>query len=181
MMRSGASIKCSAGFTLVELMVALVIGLIIVLGAGQLFLMGKQTYDRVVDLSSRQESLRYLTDILSLDIRTASGVDLGDGSAITLEYGTGMRPDDPHCSGGGLVSVEYTKSNDEILIEVQCDGPGSYGPEPLVGGVADFSAGGGGLGYVLISVEFDAIRGEDQESATFDFVVARREEILSRL
>ena len=41
-----------SGFTLVELMVAMAIGTVIILGAGQLFLTTFQTFDKVRDLSN---------------------------------------------------------------------------------------------------------------------------------
>ena len=45
------------GFTLVELMVAMTIGTVIILGAGQLFLTTFQTFRTVDALSRKQESL----------------------------------------------------------------------------------------------------------------------------
>ena len=47
-----------SGFSLVELMIALVIGLLILLGAGQLFVMSKQSYDQMAALAMRQQSIR---------------------------------------------------------------------------------------------------------------------------
>ncbi|WP_399498923.1 PilW family protein [Streptomyces sp. P17] len=46
-----------SGFTLVELMVAMAIGTLITLGAGQLFLTTFQTFKKVDELSRKQESL----------------------------------------------------------------------------------------------------------------------------
>ncbi|PMR70898.1 PilW family protein [Halomonas heilongjiangensis] len=169
-----------AGFTLVELMVALVIGLIIVLGAGQLFLMGKQSYDRLAELALRQESLRYLTDLVSLDIRTASGVD-ADGSTLTLEYDPGVRPNDPYCPGDDLSQVDYTfdEDNSSVMIQVQCLGGGASGPEALIEGVVDLRFDGGDPLFVEVGVDFATMSGEAANNAVFNFVVARREEILS--
>lgn len=168
----------SAGFTLVELMVALVIGLIIVLGAGQLFLMGKQSYDRLAELALRQESLRYLTDLVSLDIRTASGV-AAVGSTLTLDYGPGVRPNDPYCSGNDLSQVEYTLDGSSVMIQVQCLVAGSSGPEALIEGVVDLRFDGGDPFFVEVGVDFETMSGEAANNAVFNFVVARREEILS--
>lgn len=170
----------SAGFTLVELMVALVIGLIIVLGAGQLFLMGKQSYDRLAELALRQESLRYLTDLVSLDIRTASDVAVDvDGSILTLEYGLGVRPDDPYCPEDDLSQVEYTLDGSSVMIQVQCLVAGSSGPEALIEGVVDLRFDGGDPLFVEVGVDFETMSGEAANNAVFNFVVARREEILS--
>ncbi|MCG7601900.1 prepilin-type N-terminal cleavage/methylation domain-containing protein [Halomonas sp. McH1-25] len=66
--------KCkasNAGFTLVELMVALLIGLLIMLGAGQLYLTGFQNFKDIEALSDRQAALTYAADMLIRDIRRA--------------------------------------------------------------------------------------------------------------
>ncbi|MWJ29035.1 prepilin-type N-terminal cleavage/methylation domain-containing protein [Halomonas sediminis] len=57
------------GFTLVELMVAMVIGTIIVLGAGQLFLTTFQTFRQVDELSRKQETLIFAANTLVRSIR----------------------------------------------------------------------------------------------------------------
>lgn len=172
-------LKRSAGFTLVELMVALVIGLIIVLGAGQLFLMGKQSYDRVAELANRQESLRYFTELVALDIRTASSVIAAD-STLTLTYESGIRSNDPYCSGNELTQVEYTHDGSSILIKVDCLGSASPSSEALIEDVVDLRFDGNtSLLYVEVGVSFETMSDEAANNAAFDFVVARREEILN--
>lgn len=52
------------GFTLVELMVAMAIGTVIILGAGQLFLTTFQTFKTVDVLSRKQESLIFAVSTL---------------------------------------------------------------------------------------------------------------------
>lgn len=94
--------RMSKGFSLVELMIALVIGLIIVLGAGQLVIMGVQSFREMDELARRQEAIRYMADVISEDIRSAfnrnsqnesivaaeqQAVQVSaDGKALTLEY-----------------------------------------------------------------------------------------------
>ncbi len=94
-----------AGFSLVELMVALVIGLIIVLGAGQLFLTGIQSFRQVELLGNKQAALTFAADTLIRDIRRGnnngitwndpvlsveftdkSGMDGCPGEVVTREY-----------------------------------------------------------------------------------------------
>lgn len=58
-----------AGFTLVELMVALLIGSIVVLGAGSLFLTTLQTFQKVDELSRKQEAVIFAAHTLSEHIR----------------------------------------------------------------------------------------------------------------
>lgn len=75
------------GFTLVELMVALVIGLLIVLGAGQLLLFGIQSFRQIEELGQRQAALLFATDTLIRDIRRAESVDdRDDGKVLDLTF-----------------------------------------------------------------------------------------------
>ncbi|WP_017431353.1 PilW family protein [Vreelandella jeotgali] len=57
------------GFTLVELMVALLIGSIVVLGAGYLFFTTFQTFQKVDELSRKQEAVIFAAHTLSSSIR----------------------------------------------------------------------------------------------------------------
>ena len=57
------------GFTLVELMVAMAIGTVIILGAGQLFLTTFQTFRTVDELSRKQENLIFIAQRVSSEIR----------------------------------------------------------------------------------------------------------------
>ncbi|MEL7614731.1 prepilin-type N-terminal cleavage/methylation domain-containing protein [Vreelandella titanicae] len=57
------------GFTLVELMVALAIGTVIILGAGQLFLTTFQTFQNVDKVSRKQENLIFIAQRLTSEIR----------------------------------------------------------------------------------------------------------------
>ncbi|MBR2512530.1 MAG: prepilin-type N-terminal cleavage/methylation domain-containing protein [Halomonas sp.] len=58
-----------AGFTLVELMVAMAIGTVVILGAGQLFLTTFQTFDKVRELSRKQETVVFATTALVNEYR----------------------------------------------------------------------------------------------------------------
>ncbi|GAA3906297.1 hypothetical protein GCM10022228_15670 [Halomonas cibimaris] len=62
-----------AGFTLVELMVALLIGSLVVLGAGSLFLTTLQTFNKVDELSRKQEAVIFAAHTLSESIRSGDG------------------------------------------------------------------------------------------------------------
>lgn len=53
------------GFTLVELMVAMAIGTVIILGAGQLFLTTFQTFQNVDKVSRKQEALVFAVSALT--------------------------------------------------------------------------------------------------------------------
>lgn len=70
------------GVSMVEIMVALLLGLVLVAGVGQIYLSSKQTY-RMQDAQSRlQENARYALELLSHDIRLAGYMGCKSG-AIT--------------------------------------------------------------------------------------------------
>lgn len=75
-----------AGFTLVELMVAMVVGTIIILGAGQLFLTTFQTFQKVEEISRKQETIVFATSILVNEYRKES-------TGYTLDVTSGTTDD----------------------------------------------------------------------------------------
>jgi prepilin-type N-terminal cleavage/methylation domain-containing protein len=88
------------GFSLVELMVALVITLILLAGIGQIFLSSKKSYTLQDSLSRMQESGRYAMDVLSQDLRRAG---YWGGNADITEIG-GTLPllsENGNCLGSG--------------------------------------------------------------------------------
>ncbi|GAB2778369.1 hypothetical protein GCM10027040_00750 [Halomonas shantousis] len=84
------------GFTLVELMVALVVGLTITLGAGKVFLVGWHNFRQTEALGDKQAILTFVTDALLRDIRRAKSVSYdNEKRALKLEI---IRHDDNICS-----------------------------------------------------------------------------------
>lgn len=65
------SLRQQHGLSLVELMVAMALSLLLMLGVMQIFLSSKQTYSTNVALSRVQESGRFALDFLARDIRSA--------------------------------------------------------------------------------------------------------------
>jgi type IV pilus assembly protein PilW len=166
-----------SGFTLVELMVALLVGLLVVLGASQLFISSKQSFDRMGVLALRQESLRFVVDIVSLDIRSSGIEHIDDSKDKELELGYTTRTSDPYCndSGDDLIMVRYSYSGGEIRVKYDC-GDGWVGPQSLVSGLddADFVYHEG-QGFVDVFLKFSEIPGESLEARSFTFRVANRE------
>lgn len=109
-------IEGSRGFTLVELMVALAIGLIISLAAGQLFLNGLRNFQKIEELSDRQAALTFVSDVLLNDIRRAD-LSSGCGSGETLAFWV-----------DGVCHV-YTLANGTLRLSVNGD------TQPMVNGV----------------------------------------------
>ena len=63
------------GFTLVELMVALVIGLILIAGALKVFEGNRATYQQAQHLSELQNNMRFVTEVFAREIRGATAID----------------------------------------------------------------------------------------------------------
>jgi type IV pilus assembly protein PilW len=137
--------RAEAGFSLIELMVALVIGLLVVFGATSLFVTMKSSFGRVEALSERQEALRYLADSIMMDVRVSSGVAI-DTSGGDLE----VRLDIPrrthgtlYCSDDSSYSIYYSflDGGDEVRVGRDCNGDGSLddGYQPIVSGILDFN------------------------------------------
>jgi len=64
--------KTQAGYTLVELLVGAFIGLFLVVGMGQMYLSGKQTYNVSQSVGRAQEDLRFAYHFITRDLRETS-------------------------------------------------------------------------------------------------------------
>ncbi|MFG6160676.1 PilW family protein [Halomonas sp. 1390] len=131
------------GFSLVELMIALVIGLLVVFGATQIFTSGKRSYEQASLLNQRQETLRYLVDVMAQDIRTADPLSAAssDGSSLTLDYSE-SRESDAYCSGDDLDQLVYSQQNGSLDLEVSCiDAGGAVTTveQSIINGIVDAS------------------------------------------
>lgn len=142
-----------SGFSLVELMVALVIGLVILLGAGQLFLTTLQNFQTVGHLSVLQSSVQFASDVLVRDTRRAGELWLNedqeceDGDAIVCFEGLADRDGQDGCEPGDVMRKEYKLSDSpagsnnrdgyELMQRQDCGGgDGWEGWEPIVAGFA---------------------------------------------
>jgi type IV pilus assembly protein PilW len=85
---SPMSWRHSHGFSLIELMVALVITLILLAGIAQIFLSSKKSFTIQNDLGRQQENGRYVLDVLAQDLRRAGYL----GGALKVEETTGSLP-----------------------------------------------------------------------------------------
>ena len=142
------------GFTLVEVLVSLVIGLLLILGVSVVFISSQQALNEAQSIARMQENLRFAADYLVRDLRNAGFrdegaltitqfrelgddpppggssiyVDINDGSELVVRYaGRG------NCDGAfgslGVVENRYAVMGGEL----QCNG------SRLVGGISRFS------------------------------------------
>ena len=89
--------EIESGFSLVELMISLVLGLILTLGVTQIYLSSSDTYRLTDGLARIQENARFASEFLGREIREAGG----DGCLIDGGTLTDIRdnPDDPNTTG----------------------------------------------------------------------------------
>lgn len=120
------------GFSLVELMVALVLGLLLVLAGFQLFTSLRQMSDSTHRLAERQTLLLGATEMLMLDVRTATAIeaplpDEGESTELTLALDGARRSDYCGGAGSGPLSIRYAVAEGQLSVTLpaNCQGGGS--------------------------------------------------------
>ncbi len=97
-----ATLTREHGFTIVELMVSVAVGLIIIAGVGQVFISNKHAYRYIEGVSTLQEQANYALDFIASQAGTAGyiprsfrfGVNVNDKSAMENEaYGATLSLD----------------------------------------------------------------------------------------
>lgn len=110
--------RSSRGFSLVELMVAMVVSLVVILGAGQLFISLSQTSQRIAELSDKQAAISFASNELMREVRRSNSPediytlsDSSDGVGCTLYYREpGQTQSQPLLDG-------FSTGDDEMLCE----------------------------------------------------------------
>jgi len=139
--------KRQLGFSLVELMVAMVIGLVVMLGATEAFRSIKVSFNRLQDISNLQSSLSFVSDTILHDIRRAESIDENDG-VFTIRFMNSdehlyrLTEDDGDYalqvdSGDGFSTLAKGLVNDQPLME-------KHGDEELGGWQVNLSYRDGG-------------------------------------
>jgi len=82
--RSAGSGACQGGFTLVELMIALVLGLLVVAGVGSVFIANKDAYRTNEALSQVQDASRTAFEFLARDVREAGSNPCGAANVASV-------------------------------------------------------------------------------------------------
>lgn len=78
-----------AGFSLIELMIALLIGLVVVAAAGGVFISNKQVYNASETVNRIQEGVRVGFELMSRDIREAGGNPCSAAAPVVNQMSTG--------------------------------------------------------------------------------------------
>ena len=78
-----------AGFSLIELMIALLLGLLVTAAAGGVFLSNKRVYTATETLGRIQENTRVAFELMSRDVREAGGNPCSSASTLVSQLTTG--------------------------------------------------------------------------------------------
>lgn len=140
------------GFTLVEIMVALVVGLVLLAGIGQLLTGNRQTYRFQNNVSQLQENGRFALELLGRNLRMAgfrnypntplpnplTGVEGGVGAdQITIRFQSSTDCLSNNVAGTLPIAVnQFYIANSGGVPNLFCNGNGGGGtPQPLIAGV----------------------------------------------
>lgn len=143
-------VKClrrQSGFTLIELMIALVLGLLVVLGASQLFLTSSQSFRSIESINKRQEVVSYIANVIGYEMRIASGgtgpigvggnvVNESDRLKIEFDFKSGYMPYCPPGTGH-MLGVEYFVDVEasSLITQANCDGV-EQGEQEVIAGIS---------------------------------------------
>lgn len=138
------------GFSLVEFMIAMTIGLIVLAGVGYMYVESRQIFRSMDNLSRMQESARYALEIMSRDIRMAGyrGCASSSGTlydtlnnATTTAYNFGMPINGYDASAaswspalpsdtGGLSGLSILAGTDAIIVRSAFGGGATVTDQP---------------------------------------------------
>ena len=144
----------NGGFTLIEVLIALLLGALVIGGVATVFLSSQQTYLRLSDYNNAQEAFRYASHTITRVTRGAAAIAPSGENSLVVE----LRPDgggtNRNCLGQPITGQEFNRfciSNDNLVCEVSNNviPPGSQCPDGavLVQGVdtLDFEYATGGF------------------------------------
>jgi type IV pilus assembly protein PilW len=152
----------SSGFGLIELMIAMTIGLILLGGIGYVFLGSKQTFRTQDDFSRMQESVRYALETVGVDVRMA-----GYAGCVNL---AAINPNNP---GGGVPLFVKANQPPALLLGEALRGyVGATWPVALNPPPAGWVAGTGVLHIISASSAGVRVEEGDQANANIKFDTA---------
>lgn len=148
------------GFTLVEIMVAMAIGTVIILGAGQLFLTTFQTFQNVNKVSRKQEALIFAVSTLTEEGRKGNI----DNYAITMDERNSDSGPRYYCV------LQDVTQNQPIVDLAQVDN--------TAGCPALSAPNGDDISYTLTLPIGDCRKGENASCDEFTFTLTERNKVI---
>jgi type IV pilus assembly protein PilW len=118
------------GFSLVELMVALTIGLLLTIAVAQLFVGSRRSYAATDDVARMQENMRFAHDVLSRTIRMAGYMGYAGASSVKVEDIPGVfEPPNLALDGtDGNLSITNVTTPDTLVLRYE--GTGDFAGNP---------------------------------------------------
>lgn len=115
--------SASRGFTLVELLIALLLGVLVIGGVATVFISSQQTYLRLTDYNNAQEAFRYASHAVTRVTRGAAAIAPSGNNDLVLELRPG--PDgggtNQNCLGQPVTGTEFNRfciSNANLVCQV---------------------------------------------------------------
>lgn len=151
-MRRVASARCQSGFTLVEMMVALVLGLLVVLSVSQLYLTTLQSSRTVADVAARQEVVNYFVNVVGNEVRASErvhpvsgGASVSNSNNMQINFDVADLPfSDLYCPASETLSaLEYYAEEDTglgesfLVVVPFCVPSGSGAAQRVISGVEE--------------------------------------------
>lgn len=83
----GARESLAAGFTLVEILVGMALGSLLLFGVASMYLFSLKSFTSMSNYIELNARNRYASDIVTRDIRSATGVTSADSQQLVLRFG----------------------------------------------------------------------------------------------
>ncbi len=115
-----SKLKVQRGFTLIELMISMVLGLLLLLVIGTVFVSSRQTFREQEDNSRIQESGRFALEILGRSIKQAGHVEVPFNDFKVAFEGTAITG----TNGGAGVADTLTVQYEGAVGDQDCEGTG---------------------------------------------------------
>ena len=111
----GTRESLTAGFTLVELMVGIALGSLLLLGVVSMYLFSLKSFTSMSNYTELNAGNRYASDIVTRDLRSASGVTSATSQKLVLRLG-GADLTYNYDEDAGTLTRSY-RGEDEVLLE----------------------------------------------------------------
>ena len=111
----GGRESLAAGFTLMELMVGIALGTLLLAGVASMYLFSLKSFTSMANCSELNARNRYASDIITRDIRGATGVTSATSEQLVLRFG-GADVTYNYDEEAGTLSRSYLEQ-DEVLLE----------------------------------------------------------------
>jgi prepilin-type N-terminal cleavage/methylation domain-containing protein len=111
----GASESLAGGFTLVEMMVGTALGSLLLLGVASMYLFSLKSFTSMSNYAELNARNRYASDIVTRDIRSATGVTSATNGQLVLRF-RGANLTYNYDEDAGTLTRSYLE-RDEVLLE----------------------------------------------------------------